>query len=155
MTAPQWIPIAAAALILFLPGVPPFMITMIPLFACAILLFLIKKGGGRSGTTNAQTFIVITALLLVLISGLFPPYYVPEYNEAGKIVCWHVEWEFNKDLHDLLKGHGVSETPDGILMHLHFIEANYMYAIETQRLEIFGILVLAGVGILITKKRST
>ena len=149
MTVPQLIAAAAVALMIFLPGWPAFWIIMIPVLAGAVLLVIMKKRA--DGVTRAQKIIVITAMLFVLIIGFFPPFYVPELNEASKITGWHVRWEFNKDLRDLLKGQEIMNTSDGKVWTLYNIE--YMYAIETLRLEVFGILVLAGAALLIAKKR--
>lgn len=153
MTVPELTAAAAVALTIFLPGVPIVWIIMIPVLAGAVLLITMKKRGGQTAIAKAQKIIVITAMLMVLIIGLFPPYYVPELNEAGKITGWHIRWEFSKDLRDLLKGPDMIETPDGKVWHL--ININYMYGIETLRLEIVGILVLAGAGLLITKKKKS
>jgi hypothetical protein len=151
MTVPQLIAAAIVLLIIFLPGVPIFWIIMIPILAGAVILFKMKKGNRHPRIIRAQTIIVITSMLLVLIAGLFPPYSVLEFNEVGDIVGWHAKWEFSKDLRDLLKGQETMKTPDGIVMGLYNID--YMYATETLRLEIFGILVLAGAAIMIAKRR--
>jgi hypothetical protein len=111
-----------------------------------------EKKGRADGDSKAHK-IIAAAMLLVLITGFFPPYYVLELNEEGKIDGWHIKWEFSKDLRDLINGQEGFKTPDGKALPL--IEIDDMYALETLRYEIFGILVLAGAGLMITKKKKS
>jgi len=98
---------------------------------------------------KSQKVIVIAAIFLIIIASLFPPYKEPELNDRGELTGWHVKWEFNKNLRDLINP-PIYESPDGwksieMWEYIDFTALKY--------LEILGIVVLAGVAFLINKKR--
>jgi hypothetical protein len=96
--------------------------------------------------TKTQKIIVLAAAVLIVAAVLFPPYWDYIIDKQGHITGARTKWEFNRQLASI-----IDDISSG----------NWMFAwyeIPVRRglftIEILGILVLAGAGLLITKKRS-
>jgi len=100
--------------------------------------------------TKAQKIIVVAATLLIIIAWLFPPYWEVDVDKDGKFTGKFV-WKFDQSLRDIIKGPEETKDSDGRTWIWHW---SYPKAGGLLLLEISGILILAGAGLLITKKRS-
>jgi len=97
-----------------------------------------------------QKKIVVVASILIIIAWFFPPYWEVDVDKDGKFTGKFV-WKFDQALRDIIKGSEETKDSDGRTWIWH---VSYPRAGRLQLLEIFGIFVLAGVGLVITKKRS-
>lgn len=103
--------------------------------------------------TKAQKIIVLAAAVLILIAFLFPPYKECPFNEKGEWIgkCY-IKWAFNKSLQDWIRS--IKDISwKSSRMEFGMMEINYPLMRRLLFVEIFGILVLAGAGLLISKKR--
>jgi len=100
--------------------------------------------------TKAQKIIVLAGAGLMIFVILFPPYSELQVNDKNELTGrWHIKWAFNKNLRDVIidfKGVFSGE--------FKLTSVEYPLMRRLLFLEIFGSLVLAGAGALITKKRS-
>jgi len=100
---------------------------------------------------KTQRKIVVAAAVLIILACLFPPYREGEVNDKGELTGWHVKWEFDKNLRDLINP-PVYVNPNTGAHSIMIWE--YMDMRGLQHLEILGILVLAGAGFLISKNKQ-
>jgi hypothetical protein len=63
---------------------------------------MMKSGGERRAIAKPLKNIVITAVLLILAAGLFPPYREAKVDAEGNLIGTNTKWEFNKHLVDLI-----------------------------------------------------
>jgi hypothetical protein len=143
MTKAQKAIVMVAAVLSFLVGLLTLGIIMTFVLAGAVMRLTMKKGGGRVGVTKAQMVIIMTAVLLILMAGLFPPYWEAKIDEEGRLYGKYTKWEFNQNLRDLIESVIENRSPEMI---------SYMRRDSLLVIEIFGILALAGGALLITKK---
>jgi hypothetical protein len=103
--------------------------------------------------TKEQRIVIAVAAALLIAVYLFPPYLEPKFDKDGKIYGTYTKWEFNQALQD-----GFRKTDKGEIV-AHGVKFGYVPMItyssrdDLQLVEIFGILVLAGVALLIVKKK--
>lgn len=128
--------ITLAALIGFLV----YGIVVTPIIAIFVWLIMMKMGREKRDIAKSRKIIVVAALFMLFLAGLFPPYQQAEVDEKGELTGWHIKWAFNKNLRDLM-------DPE-----YSFVISEYATVRQIQLIEIFGILVLAGAALLITKK---
>ena len=104
--------------------------------------------------TKAQKIIVMAAAGLIVIAFLFPPYKDCPFNEKGEWIgkCY-IKWEFNRTLRDMIDD--IKQTSfKSSGMTFGIMEINYPLMRRLLFLEIFGVVVLAGAALLITKKNG-
>ena len=92
-----------AALLSFVAGLVTLGITLTLILTSVVMLITMKKGGGKVGMTQTRKIIVASAVFLVLLAGLFPPYWVGKVDEEGRLVGKMTRWEFNRQFKDLLE----------------------------------------------------
>lgn len=124
-------------------------IVLTPIIAICVVLIMMKKGGERRAIAKSHKNIVVAAVFMLLLAGLFPPYQEAEVDEKGELTGWHIKWAFNKDFQDLIDPQYYI-NPDG---WKSLVISEYATARTIQLIEIFGILVLSGAALVITKKR--
>ena len=102
--------------------------------------------------TKTQKIIVLAAAVLIIIAFLFPPYRECPFNEKGEWIgkCY-IKWAFNKNIQDIIRSETSLTSSGGIRFSI--MEVEYPLMQRLLYLEIFGILVLAGGALLITKNR--
>ncbi|HCS49940.1 MAG: hypothetical protein A2W03_02395 [Candidatus Aminicenantes bacterium RBG_16_63_16] len=141
--------ITLAALIGFLVGLGTLGIVVTPIIAIFVVLITMKKGGERRAIAKSRKIIVVATVFMLLLAGLFPPYKEAEVDEKGELTGWHIKWAFNKDFQDMIDPQ-YYVNPDG---WKSLVISEYATARQIQLIEIFGILVLAGAALVITRKR--
>jgi hypothetical protein len=144
MTNAQKAIVMVAAVLSFLIGLFSLGIILTFVLTGAVMLITMKKGGGRVGITKTQMVIVITAVILILMAGLFPPYWAAKIDGEGHLYGKYTKWEFNKTTRDLI-GSEIENRPGEMI--------SYLRRDSLLSIEIFGILVLAGAAVLITKNK--
>ena len=134
-----------AAALSFLVCLVTLGIILTPILAVSVVLLMWNREGARRVLPQRHKSIVIGAVLLILLASLFPPYREAKLDSEGALIGTYTEWEFNRPLIDLIE----SVTND---KPVEVIE--YMPRHDIIRIEIIGILALAGAAYLITKKRQ-
>jgi hypothetical protein len=105
---------------------------------------MMKKGGDRSESAKSLKIIAVTAVFLILLVSLFPPYWEGKLDAEGNLIGKSTKWDFNRHLKDLIES--VTEGDP-----VEMIE--YMPRHDIIRIEILVILALAGAAYLLTRKR--
>jgi hypothetical protein len=103
--------------------------------------------------TKEQRIVIAVAAALIIGVYLFPPYWEAKIDKNGKLYGKYTKWEFNQALRD-----GFRKTDKGeIFAHgakfAYIPMVTYSSRDDLQLLEIFGVLVMAGVAFWITRKK--
>jgi hypothetical protein len=103
--------------------------------------------------TKAQKVILPVAAALIIAAFLFPPYWDAKIGKDGELYAKYTKWEFNRNLRDLFRKTEKGEITAGGIKFGLVPMIQYLRRDELLLLEIFGVLVLAWVALLITKKK--